>query len=290
MTRIAVLADIHANLPALEAVVDDIARTGVDEVLVGGDLVGRGPQGRKEGAAAEQLKATSIRGNHEDYLLQFRRRDVPDDWLVADIWAASRWMAEQIGEWHADFIDQLPLSRSAESTDGLRLVHGSPTSYQEGIGDWTSDETIEEHIDSIEESLLVCAHTHRPLDRQVLNGRVVNVGSVGLPFNGDPRAQYAIFEPQGEAWSVDFRQVDYDRTDLLQTYQESGFLAEGGLTASILRMEVETARPFLVPFLKWTEIEEIEPTAGRFESFLEVYEPEMAMKDVFERFGEPDSE
>jgi predicted phosphodiesterase len=290
MTRIAVLADIHANLPALEAVVDDIDRTGVDEVLVGGDLVGRGPQGREVIERVDDLGWNSIRGNHEDYLLQFRRRDVPDDWLVADIWAASRWMAEQIDDWHADYIDRLPLSKPAESTGGLRLVHGSPTSYQEGIGDWTSDETIIEHIDSIDESLLVCAHTHRPLDRRVANGRVVNVGSVGLPFNGDPRAQYAIFDDDGEEWSVEFRQVDYDRADFLQTYQQSGFLAEGGLTASILRMEVETARPFLVPFLKWTEIEEIEPTDRRFESFLEVYEPEMAMKDLFERFGEPDSE
>lgn len=281
MTRIAVVADIHSNVPSLKAVVDDIRDQWVDEVLVGGDLVGRGPQGARVVDMIDDLGWPAIRGNHEDYVLEFRRHEVPDEWLSADIWAASRWMASELDDHHVEYIDALPFSCTPRTVAGARLVHGSPTSYHEGIGPWTSDETLREHLDSIDEDLLICAHTHRPLDREVANGRVVNVGSVGLPFNGDPRAQYAIFERGKDDWTVEFRQIEYDRDRFLEIYRETGFLEEGGLTASILQLEVERARPYLVPFMKWTEIEEIPPSESNFGEFLEIYDEEMSMKDFF---------
>lgn len=288
MSRIAVVADIHANMPALDAVVADIDRRDVDEVLVGGDLVGRGPQGRRVVETVDELGWSCIRGNHEDYVLQFRRRDVPDDWLEAEIWAASRWMADELGDWHETFIDSLPFSTTAESAPGLRLVHGSPTSYHEGLGEWTSEETLREHLDSIDERLLVCAHTHRPLHRELSAGQIVNVGSVGLPFNGDSRAHYAIFESSGDGWEVEFRRIDYDRNRFLEIYEETGFLEEGGITASILRMEVETARPYVVPFRKWAEIEGVRPTESNFAEFLEIYDDDMSLRSFFSIVREED--
>jgi predicted phosphodiesterase len=285
MSRIAVLADIHANPFALEAVIDDLDDRHIDEVMVGGDLVGRGPHGSAVVERIADLDWRTIRGNHEDYVLSFRRRDVPDDWLVADKWSASRWMAEEIDDRHAEFIDSLPFSARAETDDDLRLFHGSPRSYNEGIGHWTSQGTLREHFESIDESLLVCAHTHRPLQRELDDGLVVNVGSVGLPFNGDPRAQYAIFERPsgGEDWEVEFCQVPYDRDPMCESYETTGFLESGGITAHILLRELEEARPFLVPFLKWAEIEEVEPTFERFDAFLTVYDPEESMMDFFNR-------
>ena len=74
--RIAVLADIHSNLRALDAVVDDIATRGVDEVVVGGDIVGRGPQGAAVVDRVRELGWPSVRGNHEDYLVAFSREEL----------------------------------------------------------------------------------------------------------------------------------------------------------------------------------------------------------------------
>ena len=93
MTRLAVLADVHGNMPALEAVIEDIESHGVDEVLVGGDLVGRGPEGSLVTRRIRELGWPSIRGNHEEYVLTFRKGEVPADWLEAKEWAAARWMA-----------------------------------------------------------------------------------------------------------------------------------------------------------------------------------------------------
>ncbi|MFB6263550.1 MAG: metallophosphoesterase [Bradymonadaceae bacterium] len=285
MSRIAVISDIHGNPFALRAAVEDIRRCEVDEVLVGGDLVGRGPLGSRIVDRIRDLGWQTIRGNHEDYLLSFRREDVPDGWLDAEEWAASRWMAAELDESHADFIDSLPMSTTASTAPDLRLVHGSPDSYTDGIGEWTPEEELASHLSAIDEELLVCAHTHRPVDRQLPAGRVVNVGSIGLPFNGDERAQYAIFERTASGWTVDFRQVDYDRGPLLDAYRETGFLDEGGITAEILNREVRAARPFLVPFFKWAEARDRPRTRRAFAEFLEIYDPSAPLADIFERIA-----
>jgi predicted phosphodiesterase len=277
MQRVAVISDIHANPFALAAVVDDIDRVGVDEVLVGGDLVGRGPLGSAVVDHVCELGWQSVRGNHEDYTLDFRRQDVPDDWLTELVWAASRWMAAELDDEHAEYLDALPFTMTAECAPSLRLFHGSPRSYREGIGEWTQAETLREHWESIDEPLLVCAHTHRPMVREVGDGLIVNVGSVGLPFNGDWRAQYAIFTLKPTGWEVEFRQVEYDRQAFLDAYETSGFLDGGDVSAHLLQKEVEHARPFLVPFLKWAEMTAHPALMDSLEHFLDVYGPEMSM-------------
>ena len=202
---IAVIADIHGNGPALEAVLEDLERVAPDEILVGGDLVGRGPEGSRVVRRIADLGWPSVRGNHEDYLLDFRRKKVPTEWFETDEWAASRWMAEELGTEDADYIAALPFSMTSCLAQEVRLVHGSPRSNNEGIGPWTADEELEEHLRSIEESVLVCGHTHRPLTRRLGPGLVVNVGSVGLPFNRDRRAQYTLLHRTGTRWEVELR-------------------------------------------------------------------------------------
>ncbi len=281
MLRVAVISDIHANPFALAAVIEDIERTQVDEVLVGGDLVGRGPLGSQVVDMVRDMGWRSVRGNHEDYTLEFRRQSVPQAWLSDMEWAASRWMAQEIEDHHAEYLDALPFTLTAETEPSLRLYHGSPRSYREGIGEWTAADKLREHFDAIDEPLLVCAHTHRPMVRELADGLVVNVGSVGLPFNGDWRAQYVIFTHKPAGWEVDFRQVAYDRDAFLKAYETSGFLDEGDVSARLLKKEVEHARPFLVPFLKWTEMAGHPARLESLEAFLEVYSPTMTMREFF---------
>lgn len=282
--RIAVIADIHGNIPALEAVLDDLAHRQVDEVLVGGDLVGRGPQG---GAVVRRIRAlglATIGGNHEEYLLAFRRREVPEAWWHGEEWAASRWMAAELAADEADFIAELPFSTSRGS---LRLVHGTPSTNRDGIGPWTRDDDVDAHLDSVDESLLVCAHTHRPLERTTDRGMVVNVGSVGLPFNRDSRAQYAIFQgdPDDERarWQTEFRQVEYDLDAVYAVYEQTGFLAEGGIVARLLRLELEHAAPMLVPFLEWAAATGVPPSIDQLDAFLDVRRLDRPLRDFFLR-------
>jgi predicted phosphodiesterase len=267
MTRLAILADIHGNVAALEAVLDDLAAQRVDEVLVGGDLVGRGPEGSRVVRRIRALGFPAIGGNHEDYLLGFRRGAVPSEWYETEEWAASRWMAAELSEDDLAYAAALPFARVRP---GLRLVHGTPYSNREGIGPWTTDEQIAAHLAAVPEPVLVCAHTHRSLVRETAGGLVVNVGSVGLPFNDDQRAQYAILhrDGAGDRWRAELRQVPYDLERTLAVYEASGFLAHGGITARLLRLELLHARPLLVPFLSHARARGVTPVEADIEPFL----------------------
>lgn len=286
MTRIAVLADIHGNMPALEAVIRDLESQAVDEVLVGGDLVGRGPEGSRVVRRVRELGWPAIGGNHEDYLLSFRRGEIPDEWLRAREWSAARWMAAELDDDDAEWIENLPFSIGRP---GLRVVHGTPQTNREGIGPWTAEEEIADHLAAIDENVLVCAHTHRPLVHSSEAGLVVNVGAVGLPFNRDHRAQYAIFTDGGDhGWQVEQRQVGYDLEQIFEIYETSGFLASGGVTSRLLRMELEHASPILVPFLEWAKWVEEEPTSAALDRFFEVYQPGQPLRDFFRLLKQSD--
>ncbi len=273
MTKIAVLADIHGNVPAMEAVIADIDSQDVDEVLVGGDLVGRGAMGSQVASRIAERGWPAVRGNHEDYLLAFRFKRVPAEWLDLDEWSASRWMAAELDEGNVRFIDSFPFALSSRLVPELRLVHGSPRSYSEGIGAWTSDEQLEEHLREARRPVLVCAHTHRPYQRRVAEGWVVNVGAVGLPFNRDRRAQYAILQHSADRWDVEFRQVDYDLERTINGFGSSGFRDAAGVTAELLELELRHAAPFLVPFLRWAEVRGVTPDAARLREFLDFFDP-----------------
>jgi predicted phosphodiesterase len=289
MARIAVISDVHGNVPALDAVLEDLERQGADEVLVGGDLVGRGPEGSKVARRIRDLGWPCVRGNHEDYLLAFRRRSVPAAWLDqgTEEWAASRWMASELDDRDAAYLETLPLSLLSGRAPELLLVHGSPRSNSEGLGPWNTDQQLDDHLSGVSERVLVCAHTHRPMLRQLAHGLVVNVGAVGLPFNRDRRAQYAILERRGGRWSVEFRQVAYDLARVFEIYDRSGFLAHGGITAQLLKLELEQAAPFLVPFIKWAESRALPVHSAHLGAFLEFYDPDEPIAAFFSRLESP---
>ena len=112
--RLAILSDIHGNLPALEAVHDHIRRQSVDEVLVAGDLVGRGPQGSAVVRYVRAQDWPTLKGNHEDYLLDFRHRRVPEAWWQLDEWSASRWLAAELTDDDAAFIEAFWSARDVD--------------------------------------------------------------------------------------------------------------------------------------------------------------------------------
>jgi predicted phosphodiesterase len=283
-TRIAILSDIHGNMPALKAVLADIDSQDIDEVLVGGDMVGRGPEGSKVVALVRERGLNSVRGNHEDYMLGFRRRTVPEEWLESEEWAASRWMAAELHDGDDEYLDALPFSLAATAAPGLRLVHGSPGSHGEGLGPWCTDGQLEQQLGAVDEKLLVCAHTHRPMYRRTSGGQVVNVGAVGLPFNKDQRAQYAILHHHPrDGWHAEFRRVSYDIESILSIYDTSGFLEAGGVTAQLLRLELQYAAPFLVPFTHWARIKAIPPEPAHLVEFLDFYDSDEPTQTFIDR-------
>lgn len=271
--RIAVFSDIHGNVPAFEAVLADIALQAPDVVVCAGDLVGRGPAGD---AIVREVAARgwpTVRGNHEDYLVNFRRQQVPEHWLHTEEWAAARWMAAELSDASADWIASLPVELVLPEAPGVRIIHGTPRSNADGLGPWMDDDTIAGEIASVAEPVLVCAHTHRPMNRRVAGKHVVNVGSVGLPFNNDPRAQYAVLDGDGDRWAATIRAVEYDRGATRSLYARSGFELAGGATSALLLLELEHATPYLVPFIVWARFEGRPPLPQHIPDFLATFTP-----------------
>jgi predicted phosphodiesterase len=251
--RLAIIADIHSNVSALEAILADLKQQEVAETIVAGDLVNRGPETSAVLNRLVPLGWRTIMGNHEDLMLQFLEGRADPAWYDDPWWASSRFAASQINStWHR-YIASLPpqLLVHPPGTTPIRVVHGSPRHFMEGIGPKTPAELLDTMLENVAEPLLVCAHTHYAMIRPHGQTLVVNTGAVGLPFNRDTRAQYALFDWTADHWQITLRQVEYDRAATEAAYQHTGFLQSGGLGARLLLHELQTARPYLVPFWKF---------------------------------------
>lgn len=221
--RVAALYDIHANLPALDAVLADVEREAPDRVLVGGDFAwGPWPSEVMDRLSELGDRAVLIRGNTEREILE--RAGGP--------WAnANAWCADQLRHDQRELLRGLD-HRVALDVDGLGPVlfcHGSPRADDETITTATSDARIREMVEGTSEPTIVCGHTHAQFDRAGAGRRVVNPGSVGLPF-GRPGAYWAMFGPD-----VDLRRTTYDHRAT-----SDAFLASGMPNVEDLALQVAT--------------------------------------------------
>lgn len=270
--RIAILADVHGNLPALEAVLADVEAQRVDRLIVNGDSVNRGPESVPVLRTLAQVKHDAVMGNHDDVMLMIvERRDVDlDPWYLDPFWRSAKLAAEDVErEGLLDTIRAMPLTLRIEEAGApsLLISHGSPRHYREGIGPQTTPEVISEITQEYPADVLVGSHTHRPYLASWGRYTVLNTGSVGTPFNGDPRAQYLVLTLRGGKWVPEFRRVPYDRGRALAAYESTGMLANGGLSAVIFQDELRHARSYIVPFLMWCEEEKLERTADKWAEY-----------------------
>ncbi|HZJ09319.1 MAG TPA: metallophosphoesterase family protein [Trueperaceae bacterium] len=263
--RIAVIADVHGNLPALDAVLADVADQRVDGLVVNGDLANRGPDTVAVFARLETALACATLGNHDDLMLMWAGRRGPrsEPWFDDPFWGTVGWSAGELQRaGRLDVIESLPMTLAIDLPGAPKLLfsHGSPRHYREGYGTDLTPELISEITEAHPADVLIGSHTHRPYLTSWGRYTVINTGAVGAPFNGDRRAHYLILELTAGGWQPEFRRVPYDVDAALERFESSGMLEAGGLSAKIFREEIVHARSFLVPFLMWCE------TDGRHKS------------------------
>ena len=260
--RLAVLADIHGNLPALEAVLAEVEQQGVEDMIVAGDFCDR-PLPLEAVRAVRALNACTIRGNRENYILAYHSLNAPDHWRTATQWVGLRWLHERLDGEALDYMAALPEQcvYAAGGTHPIRVVHGSPGSMTENIlpnhdpGTMKlykqagllelrrdSQAKIDDVLAHLDEPVLICGHSHIPW-QQARDGRLaVNPGSVGIPINGDRRAQYALLIWEGGRWRAEQRAVSYDLDRIRAAYLESGILAIEGAFARAQLRAIETGQ------------------------------------------------
>ena len=207
---LALLYDIHGNLPALEAVIGDAEQSGAQRYLLGGDYALFGPWPEETVQRLRALDAVWIRGNGERW--SARPADAPDDEVVQAAIGACR---EMLGE---ETVEELAALPEAYVDGHARYCHGSPVSDVRSFFPEPADDEPDLLGDAIEPRL-VFGHTHLQFRREsVLGGlELVNPGSVGMPFDGDTRAAYALVADGGE---IELRRVAYEHEESAEAARE----------------------------------------------------------------------
>jgi putative phosphoesterase len=223
--KIAILSDVHSNVVALEAVLEDLSQQGgADQIVVPGDLFAYGPAPRQTLEKLHELPhAHFLLGNTDRYLLEGSYPTIfsGDGWRHK-LRLSFEWTAQRLGPEGLRFLETLPLYQVIRAgAYELLAVHGSPRSDEEGLSLKTAEAAL--HGVSLGPQVLVLAsgHTHVPMNR-IINGlRVVNAGSVGIPFDGVPRACYALVSNLSTASPrVELRRVAYDIEAVVAQYYD----------------------------------------------------------------------
>ncbi len=249
MARFAVLADIHGNLPALEAVMADLRTVAPDRVIVAGDVVNRGPQSKE---CVQAIRATGwpvLFGNHEEYVLKYVDHLASPDWY-GESWRPFLQVVEELDADEIAYFRTLPhfLIVDAPNLPPIRVVHGSPRALNDGYGPWQTEAHLLESAHLAPETIQIGAHTHRAMNRRLGDRWLLNTGSVGAPFNGNPCAQYLVMTAQNGTWQADFRCVPYDRARTYAAWDRTGYLGHS-TTGQIFKLEVETATYHYYPYI-----------------------------------------
>lgn len=218
--RIAIIADIHGNLVSFEAVLADIEREQVDQIICLGDIATIGPQPNAVIARMRELGYLCAIGNHESWLLDLNLLDKlkgAPAWFVESI----RWCATQLSGDDLDFFRSFPPTIKLALDEEVSLLgfHGSPNSDLESIYPMTPPEELEKLLAGHTARVLAGAHTHAQMLRQHKGMLIINPGSVGIPFDQAPTrgpikfhpwAEYAILNSVNGKLSADLRRVSID--------------------------------------------------------------------------------
>ena len=236
--RIAALYDIHGNLPALEAVLDEVAGADVDQVVIGGDVV-PGPMPRETLARllAFEIPVRFIQGNGDRVVLaHLSGRSTPE--VPERFREGIRWSAAQLGRDEARVMASWPetLRMEIPPLGDVLFCHATPRNDIEIFTRLTDDAHLRPIFDGLRAALVVCGHTHMQFDRMVGATRVVNAGSVGMPF-GLPGADWLLLGP-----NVKLRHTSYDLAAAAERIRATSYPGAADFAAqNILRAPTEAA-------------------------------------------------
>jgi putative phosphoesterase len=204
--RLAVLYDVHGNLPALEAVLDEVRQAGVDEVVVGGDVV-PGPMPRETLTALLELAlpVRFIRGNGDREVAALMAGGEPTS-VPERFRELMRWNAAQLLPEHQRVLSGWPstLRVAVDGVGDVLFCHATPRSDSEIFTRLTAVDRLDPIFAGLGAAMVVCGHTHMQFDRTIGRVRVVNAGSVGMPF-GATGAHWLLLGPD-----VSLRRTPYD--------------------------------------------------------------------------------
>jgi putative phosphoesterase len=234
--RLAVLSDVHGNATALEAVRKALKKEKPDAVMIAGDLVMNGPEPAATVDALRAMEAdgaTIVQGNTDVAVADF-------DYAAAFPWftdgvpdahrAAAEWAHDELGDERLGWLRRLPSERRLMLDETMVLAcHASPGSQTQGFDAQLDPSVVLERISRTDARVICCGHTHLPDIRDLGWKLIVNDGSAGYVFDGDPTASWALVEVDGASVAAEIRRTEYD------TMTVSNAISARGLPGDVYR-------------------------------------------------------
>ena len=238
--RVAVLSDIHGNIHALDAVLEDVDKQSVDQIIIAGDVVNLFPHSKACWQLVKSLGYPILRGNHERYLYDYGTANAPPEW--SESWFQGvAWQRAQFRDAELEEMRDLPLSYER---DGVLFVHSALDGDRSFLRD-ADNERLAEAFPDLQARMVVRGHEHLPAYRRWRGVPIVTGGALGLPLSGTGEASYLLLET--DTLNYERRSVPYDRAAALSSLTPE-YLAATGPMGEIFRLELATIRPHAMVF------------------------------------------
>ncbi|MDA3130145.1 metallophosphoesterase family protein [Aliibacillus thermotolerans] len=223
--QIALLSDIHGNARALKAVLKDIRDKNIRHVYILGDLCYRGPEPKNTLETIRSIPAKVLKGNADEWIVRGIQKGEAPEHLLPLMRQEREWALERLTSDDIHYLENLPESFYEKFTDHVTMhaFHATPRSLFETVLSSASDEELEQLVTNSDANVIVYGHIHTPFIRKV-NGRTfINTGSVGLPFDGDPRPSYALLTIEEQSVTASIERVSYDISKVVRQYEANDY-------------------------------------------------------------------
>lgn len=222
--KLAFISDIHGNALALEAVLENIKQQEVDKVIVLGDICFRGPEPKRSLDLVRSMEADVIKGNADEWVVRgIQEGEVPIDSLGM-MNAERDWTLARLDEERVTYLNNLPTElKLSYGNINIHAFHATPNSLFEVVPPFADDEHLVEKLFLNDADLYIYAHIHKPYIRSIRGKCVMNIGSVGLPFDGLHKPSYALVDINGANFTTSIVRVDYDVTKVINQFNQSDY-------------------------------------------------------------------
>ncbi len=249
MTRLAVISDVHGNLPALEAVLADVRQFSVDQLVLAGDVINWGPFNREVMERVGNADWAVIRGNNELYLLDYHTPRAPQSWAA---FTMPPWLHTQVQAYLpvlSSWPDTLQLRFRDAAT--LRVYHGVPDNPWRAIHPLMPADEAAALLAGVAEATVIGAHSHLVMDAWIGGRHWLNPGTVGNPLDGFSGATYLLLDGDWDGWRGTIRRVPCDFSPCVREFERQGFVEQVGQVGRLIIEEFKVFRLRLWPFKAW---------------------------------------
>ena len=222
--KLAFVSDIHGNAVALDAVLEDIKKRGIDQIIVLGDICYRGPEPKRSLDLVRSLNTDVIKGNADEWIVRgIKKGEVPEN--IHSLMSKERdWSVSKLDDDSVKYLQNLPEELTLDfDSIKIHVFHATPTSLFDVVQSDESNEKVLDKLVTKDADIFIYGHIHKSFVRFIDGKCVVNTGSVGLPFDGLNKASYAIVEINESNFDISIARVDYDVNKVVKQFEESDY-------------------------------------------------------------------